>query len=70
MKTAQWEDASMKQRVEWIEALIASDIQPYIALDEGGVKVLELRGDFEVVIQYSGACTTCYAATGSTFKRY
>lgn len=68
IKAAQWEDASAKQRLEWIEALIASDIQPYIALDEGGVKVLELREDFEVVIQYSGACTTCYAATGSTLS--
>ena len=68
IKAAQWEDASTEQRLEWIQALIASDIQPYIALDEGGVEVLELRDDFEVVIRYSGACTTCYAATGSTLN--
>ncbi len=61
-----WAPLTKEERLAIIRTVIENDIQPYIELDEGGVKIIDLRGDVEVVIQYSGSCTSCYAATGST----
>ncbi len=60
-----WEQLQPLEKKTVIAQLIAQDIQPYVALDAGGVEVLEVEGD-EVRIAYSGSCTTCYSATGST----
>ncbi len=61
-----WASLTKEQKLGIIQSVIEVDIQPYIELDEGGVKVIDLRGDIQVIIQYSGSCTSCYAATGST----
>ena len=47
--------------------MIKNEIQPFIALDAGGVEVLELDG-LEVKIAYEGACVTCPSATGATLS--
>ena len=60
-----WDALGDQERLLLIREVIQRDIQPYIELDEGGIEVIRLEGPV-VVIKYSGACTTCYAATGST----
>lgn len=62
-----WEILSKEEKLAIIEEIVASDIRPYIELDEGGITVMDLIGN-EVVISYQGACTTCYASTGSTLQ--
>lgn len=63
-----WEGLTSSQKIEVIEGVIATDIRPYVELDAGGVRVLNLLEDREVVIAYQGACTSCYSATGSTLN--
>jgi NifU-like protein len=62
-----WESFTEKERLSLIGQVIKADIQPYIELDEGGIEIVRLEG-VVVVIRYSGACTSCYAATGSTLS--
>jgi NifU-like protein len=61
-----WKELSQKQKLALIEEVIANDIRPYIELDAGGVQVVDLIDDRELIIVYQGSCTTCYSATGST----
>lgn len=63
-----WENFSHLQKKQIIEEVIEKEIRPYIELDSGGVRLIELKGHHEVVIAYEGACTSCYAATGSTLS--
>ena len=61
-----WTLLSNAQKIAVLEEVIEKDIRPYIELDAGGVKVLELKEDRELVIAYQGACTSCHSATGAT----
>jgi len=61
-----WKELSQKQKIALIEEVIASDIRPYIELDAGGIQVINLVEDRELIIAYQGSCTTCHSATGST----
>lgn len=63
-----WESLSQKQRIALIEEVIARDIRPYIELDAGGVQVLDLVNEREVLIAYQGSCTSCFSATGTTLS--
>lgn len=63
-----WETLSKQQRLTLIEDVVARDIRPYIELDAGGVKVLDLVNDREVLIAYQGSCTSCFSATGTTLS--
>jgi len=63
-----WEDFSLETKMKIIEEVIDKEIRPYIELDAGGVKVLELRDKKEVIISYEGSCTTCHSSTGSTLS--
>ncbi len=61
-----WKELSVDQKLRVIEDVIAVDIRPYIELDAGGVRVVNLVNENELIIAYEGACTSCYSATGAT----
>lgn len=63
-----WDKLSKEQRLGLIEEIIARDIRPYIELDAGGIKVLDLVNEKEVLIAYQGSCTSCFSATGTTLS--
>lgn len=63
-----WKELTLKEKLALIEQVIAADIRPYIELDAGGIEVLNLLNDREVMIAYSGACTSCFSATGATLS--
>ncbi len=63
-----WADLPLKKKIAVIEQVLDSDVRPYIALDAGGVEVLNLLEDKEVVIAYQGNCTSCYSAIGTTLS--
>lgn len=65
---AGWEELSQKQKIAVIEQVIAADIRPYIELDAGGIEVLDLIQDREVIIAYKGNCTSCFSAVGATLS--
>jgi NifU-like protein len=61
-----WEQFPHAEKMRVIEEVIDKEIRPYIELDAGGVKVVSLNEEKEVVISYEGSCTTCHSSTGST----
>jgi NifU-like protein len=63
-----WAALSREEKIGIIQEILALEIAPYVELDDGGVILEELRGDFSVVIKYQGNCTTCVSATGSTLS--
>lgn len=64
-----WTELTMEQQRAILEEVIMQDIQPYVSLDEGAVKILAIQNQgIEIVIGYEGSCTTCYSATGSTLQ--
>lgn len=63
-----WKDLSLKKKLAVIEEVLDQDIRPYIALDAGGVVVLNLIDDKELVIAYQGSCTSCYSSVGTTLS--
>jgi len=63
-----WKDLTYEQKLDMIKQAVSEEIQPYVELDAGGVEILSLRNDREVIIAYHGACATCPAATGSTLE--
>lgn len=63
-----WKLLSREQKIAVIEEVIATEIRPYIELDAGGVQILDLVDDRELIIAYQGACTTCHSATGATLN--
>lgn len=63
-----WAELTLKKKLAVIEEVLDRDIRPYIALDAGGVQVLNLLNDKELVIAYQGSCTSCYSSIGTTLN--
>jgi NifU-like protein len=62
-----FKELPVNDKITVLEEVIAKEIRPYIELDKGGIEVLNVVGD-EVIIAYSGACTSCHSATGATLS--
>ncbi len=63
-----WEEMDIEKKLAVIEDVLNRDIRPYIALDAGGVRVLNLLNNCEVIIAYEGSCTSCYSSVGATLS--
>lgn len=63
-----FKELSLKQKLAVIEEVIAKEVRPYIEMDAGGIEVINLLNDKEVIISYQGACTSCHSATGATLS--
>lgn len=63
-----WMELPLKKKIAVIEEILDRDVRPYIALDAGGVEVLNLLQDKEVIITYQGSCTSCYSSIGTTLS--
>lgn len=63
-----WDELPLKKKIAVIEQVLDEDIRPYIALDAGGVSVLNLVNDRQLLISYSGSCTSCYSSVGTTLS--
>ena len=61
-----WDEFSREKKLFLIKEVIDKEIRPYVELDAGGVEVVDLDDFNNLTIAYSGSCTTCYSATGST----
>lgn len=63
-----FEKLSLKAKLQLIKDVVEKEIQPFVALDGGGVEVLNLMNGNEVIIAYQGACVGCFSAVGSTLN--
>lgn len=59
---------SKEQKMTLIEEVLDTDVRPYIALDAGGVKLLDFLSDYQIFIAYEGSCTSCYSSVGTTLS--
>lgn len=63
-----WIELSLEQKITLIEEVLDRDVRPYIALDAGGVEVLNLIDNTNLIIAYKGTCTSCYSSVGTTLS--
>lgn len=63
-----WMDLPYQKKIAVIEQVLDEDVRPYVALDAGGVHVLNLQENSKVIIGYSGTCTSCYSSVGTTLS--
>ncbi|MBN4066544.1 NifU family protein [Simkania negevensis] len=63
-----WPKLNYDQKISMIKDVVDKEIRPYVELDEGGIDVLDFKDDHKVIVAYSGACTTCFSATGATLS--
>ena len=62
-----WSKLDKKEKISLIDQLLTQEVRPYIELDAGGIEIIDLE-EKKLIISYQGACTSCYAATGSTLS--
>lgn len=60
-----WLELKKEEKLKLIEEVLDAKVRPYIELDAGGVKVMDLVEN-ELIISYEGNCTSCYSSVGST----
>jgi NifU-like protein len=63
-----WMELEISQKMAVLEEIIAEHVRPYIELDAGGIHLLNIVNEKEVIIGYEGSCTSCYSATGATLN--
>lgn len=64
---AEWDQFTKEKQIRILEEVIDKEIRPYIELDAGGIEVRDLNGS-ELTVFFSGSCSSCYSATGSTLS--
>lgn len=63
-----WKEFPLKKKLAAIEEVLDREVRPYIALDAGGIEVINFLNDREVIITYQGSCTSCYSSIGTTLS--
>lgn len=63
-----WASLSDEEKLQVIEQVLIADVRPFIEQDAGGVNLLSIQEGKEVLIQYTGACATCFSSTGATLS--
>lgn len=63
----EWEGLAKEKKIQILEEVIDKEIRPYVELDAGGIEVRDLDGS-ELRVFFSGSCSNCYSATGSTLS--
>lgn len=63
-----WESLTTSQKIAVITEVVQREVQPYVEMDAGGVEVLDLLHDREVIIGYRGSCSSCPSSFGSTLN--
>jgi NifU-like protein len=60
-----WDSLPKDKQLLLIEEVISKEVRPYVELDAGNVKVVDLQHTV-VTIRYEGSCTSCHSSVGST----
>jgi Fe-S cluster biogenesis protein NfuA len=64
-------DKNLTQKLEALQKVLAEKIVPMLAMDGGGMEVIDVKeaqnGDFQLFIRYVGACATCSSGGATLF---
>lgn len=63
-----WPQRSIEEKLAIVRQVVEKDVKPYVEMDAGGVEVIRIQNDIEVVIVYSGSCNGCFSSTGATLS--
>lgn len=58
----------LKEKIAAIEKVLDLEVRPYLAMDGGGMEVMDLVHNREVIISYHGTCCHCFASQGATLS--
>lgn len=56
------------ERIQKIEEILNETVRPGLAMDGGGVEVVELTEDMVLSVRYKGACGSCPSSTYATLQ--
>jgi len=62
-----WLKMSNSERIKLIEEAIDGQVRDALAVDGGGIDIVEVKDDWNVYAEFQGACSSCSASIGSTF---
>ena len=64
-----FDELDLTNKLEELQKVLAEKIQPMLAMDGGGMDVIDIKeapnGDLQLFIRYVGACASC-ASGGAT----
>jgi NifU-like protein len=63
-----FDEMPLKNKIALIEQVLDDEVRPYIALDGGGIELMDLLENRRLIVAYQGNCTSCFAATGATLS--
>ncbi|AAF38973.1 hypothetical protein C6H88_00495 [Chlamydia muridarum str. Nigg] len=63
----EWENLSYDEQLSTLNIMMKEKIAPLVAMDEGSVRIVHFEG-LTVTIAYSGNCSSCLSAVGSTLN--
>jgi Fe-S cluster biogenesis protein NfuA len=66
-----FDELSLTVKLEAIHPVLANKIMPMLAMDGGGMEVIDVKeapnGDLQLFIRYQGACSTCSSGNATLF---
>lgn len=62
----EWNSLSKEKRLELVNQVFSTHIESFLHLDGGGAIIESIDDDNVVLLQYSGNCSGCFSAVGST----
>lgn len=63
-----WPELSYDKKLAVIETILNEEVRPYVELDAGGIEIVRLTDQHELIIAYKGSCTSCFSAVGTTLS--
>ncbi|MDH5511233.1 MAG: NifU family protein [Nitrospinota bacterium] len=62
-----WLKMSNQERIQLVIEAIDGQVRDALAVDGGGIDILDIRDDWNVYAEFQGTCSSCSASIGSTF---
>jgi len=66
-----FEELDLTEKLESLQKVLAEKIMPMLAMDGGGMEVIDIKeaqnGDLQLFIRYQGACATCSSGNATLF---
>lgn len=63
-----WPSLPTEEKFAIVRQVVETEVKPYVEMDAGGVDVIRIQNENEVVIVYSGSCNGCFSSTGATLS--
>lgn len=66
LKEEEWNNLSKEERLKLLRQAFSTHIESFLHLDGGGAVIESIDDNHTVLIHYSGNCSGCFSAIGST----